>query len=162
MAKPISAIEPTKPIDPETVRETNKNELLDALLERKASIESVIELVEKLDERGVLDLLNGLIGQGDKVLEVVMRELNKPGVSDTLDHLLNLGSFLSRLNTKKLVDLAERINAGIDAAEQAAKNGEMTTLFDLLKLFKDPDVNRTITTLFGFLKGAGATQIKEK
>ncbi|MGV3487482.1 MAG: DUF1641 domain-containing protein [Tuberibacillus sp.] len=159
MAKPTAIIEP-KAVDPVSAREEKKNELLDALLERKASIEALMDLTEKLDDRGILDLLNGLVGKGDKVLGVVMHGLNKPGVSDTLDHILNLGAFLSRLDARKLVHLADRINAGVDAAEEAVASGESTNVFDLLKVFKDPDINRALTALIGFLKGAGAEKVK--
>lgn len=159
MARPITQIEP-RPVDPVKQRNDKKNELIDAMLERKASIETLMDLVGKLEDRGILDLLNGLVGKGDKVLGVAMHELNKPGVSDTLDHLMNLGALISKVETKKLAGLADRINKGIEMAETAAESGEKTSLFDLLAALKDPDVNRAVTTLIGFLKGLGSAQAK--
>jgi uncharacterized protein YjgD (DUF1641 family) len=157
VAKPITSIQ-SLPIDPIRQREDYKNELVDSLLERKESIELLIDLIEKLDERGILDLLNGLFGQGDKVMGVVMRELNKPGVSDTLDHLMNLVSMIGKLDTNKLVNLTEHINTGLKMAEEAIDGGKTTSVFDLVLALKDPDVNRAVTTLIAFLKGAGSTQ----
>jgi len=161
VAKPTNVIE-RKPVDQEMARETGKNELLDLLLERKASLEALIELVEKLDERGILALLNGLVGKGDEILGVVMHELNKPSTSAALSHLLSLGTLISRIEAEKLEGLAERVNRGIEKAITAAESDHMMTFYDLLKMFKDPDVNRVLSALFGFLKGIGSSDTKEE
>ena len=155
MADPITKIIP-ETVDPEVVRENDKEALLTALLERKESVEGFIEIIEKMDERGLLDLVNGLLGQGEKVLAIAAKELNKPNVTDTLDHLMNLASMVGHLNTEKLKGLADQVNAGLDSAEEVVNSGARTSLFDLMKALKDPEINRSITALLGFLKGAGS------
>ncbi|MBM7644661.1 uncharacterized protein YjgD (DUF1641 family) [Scopulibacillus daqui] len=154
MASPIQKIERMK-IDPEVQKKQEADQLLSALLENKEAVQSLIEIVVKLQERGILDLLNALLGQGDKVLAIAVSELNKPGISDTIDHAMNLAQMLGNLEVKKLNGLIDHVNAGIDEAEKQINSGKHTTLFGLVKALKDPDVNRTITALVGFLKGAG-------
>ncbi|MFC4618850.1 DUF1641 domain-containing protein [Camelliibacillus cellulosilyticus] len=160
MAKAITQIERFT-VDPDDVRIQDKEALITALLERKQSMEALIELVEHLDDRGILDLLNGLLGKGDEVLAIAMKELNKPSLSDTLDHFMNLAALVSRLETKKLVDLAGHINHGMATAEKMVASGAKTSLFDLLSALKDPDVNRAITAMIGFLKGVGSHHPEE-
>lgn len=154
MAKLITNIEPL-PVDPIKQREKNKYELIDALLERKASIEGLITLVEKLDERGVIEIFNGLVGKGDKVLELVMQELNKPNVTDAFEHFMHMGTLVGQIDTNKLLELVDRLNKGLEMAGKASENDEQTSLADILRALKDPHVNKSITMFIGFLKGFG-------
>ncbi|MFC7394913.1 DUF1641 domain-containing protein [Scopulibacillus cellulosilyticus] len=157
MASPIQKIERMK-IDPEVQKQQETDQLLSALLDNKEAILSLIDIVDKLQDRGILDLLNALFGQGDKVLAIAARELNKPGISNTLDHTMNLAQMVGNLEVQKLKGLIDHVNAGIDEAEKQVNSGEKTSLFDLIKVLKDPDVNRAVTALVGFLKGAGKIQ----
>lgn len=161
MAKSVMKVEHMQ-IDPEVKQEQEKEELLDALLDNKQTALSVITLMQKLDDRGVLDLLIGLFGQGDKVLAIAAKEMNKPGVSDALQNILKFGQIAGQLNVDKMTDLVENVNAGLDEAQRRVDNGEKTSVFGLYKTFRDPDVNRSITALAGFLKGAGRKEGEKK
>ncbi len=154
MAKSVMKIERME-VDPEEVKQQEKDEVLDALLDNKQAVLSVITLMQKLDDRGVLELLTGLFGQGDKVLAIAAREINKPGVSDSIQNILKFGQIIGGLDIEKMKGLVENVNAGLDEAGRRIENNEKTTVFGLFKLFRDPDVNRSITALSGFLKGAG-------
>ena len=157
MAKPITNIDPL-PVDPVKQKEINKYELIDALLEKKESIEGLITLVDKLDERGVIEFFNGLVGKGDKVLELVMQELNKPNATDTFAHFMHIGTFVGRIDTNNLLKLSDRLNKGLEMAENASENDEQATLADILRALKDPNVNKSITMFIEFLKGFGVSQ----
>ncbi|TCP23808.1 uncharacterized protein YjgD (DUF1641 family) [Scopulibacillus darangshiensis] len=154
MARPVTKIE-RMTVDPDVQEAKEREEVIAALMENKEAVLSVITLVDKLQDRGILDLLIALFGQGDKVLSIAARELNKPGVADTLDHLMNAAQMLGKLEINKMKGLVDNVNAGIEEAEKRVESGETTSLFDLMKLLKDPDVNRAVTASVGFLKGAG-------
>lgn len=154
MAKSVTKIERME-IDPAVLQQQEKDEVLNALLDNKEAVLSVITLMEKLDDRGVLDLMTGLVGQGDKVLAIAARELNKPGVSSSIQNILKFGQILGGLDVEKMKGLVENVNAGLDEAGRRIENNERTTVFGMFKLFRDPDINRSVTALTGFLKGAG-------
>jgi len=156
VAKAIQQIERT-PVVPEEKASHDKEALLTALLERREAIEKSIHFLQRVDEQGVLDTLTALVGQGDKVMGVVSRELNKPHNSTMLVHFVKLAEMIGELDIEKLQPLIARVNQGLEKADELVSTGETTTLFDMLKALKDPDVNRAITALFGFLKGAGAS-----
>lgn len=155
MAKAIQQIERI-PVVPEEKALEDKEALLAALLERRAAIEKSIHLLQRADERGLLDTITALVGQGDKVMGIVARELNKPHNSTMLVHFVKLAEMIGELDLEKLQPLIARVNKGLEKADELVSAGETTTLYDMLKALKDPDVNRAITALFGFLKGAGS------
>jgi uncharacterized protein YjgD (DUF1641 family) len=155
VAKAIQQIERT-PVVPEEKASQDKEALIAALLERREAIEKAILFLQRADERGLLDVITALIGQGDKVMGVVSRELNKPHNSTMLVHFVKLAEMVGELDVEKLQPLIAKVNQGIEKADELVLTGETTTLFDMLKALKDPDVNRSITAIFGFLKGAGS------
>lgn len=154
MAKPIQTVE-RLPVNPIQEKQQNKEELIDLLIENKEGIVSLIEIVQKLQESGLLDMVNALLGRGDKVLSILLAEVNKPKLSNILDRLVNLAEMVGEIETEKLKSLTTQINAGIIEAESHLNGNKETTLIDLLKTLKDPEINRTITVFLGFLKGAG-------
>jgi uncharacterized protein YjgD (DUF1641 family) len=155
VAKAIQQIERT-PVVHEEKASQDKEALLATLLERREAIEKSIQLLQRADERGLLDVATALVGQGDKVMGVVSRELNKPHNSTMLVHFVKLAEMIGELDIEKLQPLISKVNQGIEKADEIVSSGETTTLFDMLKALKDPEVNRAITALFGFLKGAGS------
>lgn len=155
MARAIQQIERAV-VAPEVKESQDKERLLSTLLERQEAIEKSIHFLQRMDDKGLLDLMTALVGQGDKVMDVVARELNKPTNSTMLVHFVKLAEIVGELNVEKAQPLIQRVNRGLEKAEEAAESGETTSVFDLLKALKDPDINRAITSLIGFLKGAGA------
>lgn len=157
MAKAIQQIEKSQVTSEETDAQ-NREALLALLFEQKDSIEKSIQLLRRMDDRGILDFVTALVGQGDKVMGVVARGLNKPHNTAMLIHSVKLAEIVGELEIDKVQLLISRVNRGLVKAEEAASCGQMTSIFDLLKAFKDPDVNRAITALIGFLKGAGQSE----
>lgn len=155
MAKAIQQIERQQLLT-EEVAVQDREALLAALIEQKAAIEKSIQLLQKMDDRGILDFITALVGQGDKVMGVAARELSKPQNSAMLVHFVKLAEIVGEFDVEKIQPLISRVNRGLEKAEEAVSGGQMTSIFDLLKALKDPDVNRAITSLIGFLKGAGA------
>ncbi len=157
MAKAIQQIE-RLPVEPEVKESQDKEALLSALFDQRAAIEKSIHFLQRMDDQGLLDFMTAIVGQGDKVMGVVAKELNKPHNSTMLVHFVKLAEMIGELDIEKIQPLIQRVNRGIAKAEEVAESGEVTNLFDLLKALKDPDVNRAITSLIGFLKGAGANE----
>ena len=155
MAKAIQQIERT-PVEPEVKENQDREALLGALYERRAAIEKSIHFLQRMDDQGLLDFMTALVGQGDKVVGVVTKELNKPHNSAMIVNSVKLAEIIGELDMEKVAPLIQRVNRGLEKAEEAAESGEITTVFDLLKALKDPDVNRALTSFIGFLKGAGA------
>ncbi|WEG12536.1 DUF1641 domain-containing protein [Pullulanibacillus sp. KACC 23026] len=155
MAKAIQQIE-RMPVSTEVKQSEDKEALLKALYEQREAVEKSIHFLQRMDDRGLLDLMTALVGQGDQLIGIAARELNKPSNTSVLVHLIKLAQMVGELDVEKLQPLIQRVNKGIEKAEETVANGNKTDVFDLLRAFKDPDVNRALTSLIGFLKGAGS------
>lgn len=155
MAEPIKNIQ-FKPVDPEVQRKKDLVEIEDALIANKDSIMEVLEVLGYLKDRGVLDIVKGLFGQGDKVLDIAVNLANMPENKNSLKNLLLLMGTVGMINVTQLEPLLLKLNAGIArVAEIEDKEAERTGYLGIARALRDPQINRSITLLLEFLKGMG-------
>jgi uncharacterized protein YjgD (DUF1641 family) len=139
----------------EEQRKNDLSEVEDALIKNKKAILQTLEIMNHMQEKGILSLLNGLFGQGDKVLDVAVRAMDKPENTNTMKNLLLLLGTLGMINVRQLEPFLLKIDAGIARVAEYKDTDEKTGYLDLVKSIKDPEVNRAITILMQFLKGMG-------
>ncbi|MGD6842829.1 DUF1641 domain-containing protein [Bacillus infantis] len=154
MAKAITHIQ-RKTLTEEEKRKKDLMEVEDALIDNKEAILESLKVMRNMHDRGVLSLLSGLFGQGDKVLDILVRAADKPETSNTLKNLLLMGGTLGMINVKQLEPFLLKIDSGIARVAEAGDTQEKTGFFDLAKSLKDPEINRAVTLLLTFLKGMG-------
>ncbi|UTR12586.1 DUF1641 domain-containing protein [Evansella sp. LMS18] len=154
MAKPIRKIEPMR-VTEEEERAEALEEVQEALVENKEAVLATIDLMKNLHGSGVTRLLNGLLAEGDKVLEIIVKEANKDENTNTIRNLLLLFGTLGTINMKDMEPLLRKINAGVEQAAVEPDPEEKTGYFDLVRKLKDPEVNRSLTLLLRFLEGMG-------
>ncbi|MDW2879261.1 MULTISPECIES: DUF1641 domain-containing protein [Bacillaceae] len=154
MAKAITHIQ-RKTLSEEEKRKKDLMEVEDALIDNKEAILESLKVMRNMHDRGVLSLLSGLFGQGDKVLDILVRAADKPETSNTLKNLLLMGGTLGMINVKQLEPFLLKIDSGIARVAEAGDTQEKTSFFDLARSLKNPEVNRAVTLLLTFLKGMG-------
>lgn len=154
MAKAIKQIKRIE-VTEEEKRANDLREIEDALLENKDALLETLQVVGGMKERGILSLLNGLFGEGDRVLKVLVDLLNQPENTAALKNLLLLVGTMGNINVKELEPLLLKVNAGIENVAEQGEDTKKTGYLDLLRTLKDPEVNRSLTILITFLKGMG-------
>jgi uncharacterized protein YjgD (DUF1641 family) len=154
MAKAITQIQ-RKTLSEEEKRKKDLMEVEDALIDNKEAILESLKVMRNMHDRGILSLLSGLFGQGDKVLDILVRAADKPETSNTLKNMLLMAGTLGMINVKQLEPFLLKIDAGVARMAEAGDIPEKTSYFDLAKSLKDPEINRAITLLLAFLKGMG-------
>ncbi|KAF0819860.1 putative protein YrhD [Bacillus sp. ZZV12-4809] len=154
MAKAISNIKRFE-LTHEDQRKKDLEEVENALINNKEPILELLTAVGHMHDRGVISLLNGLFGQGDKVLNVLVKALDKPEATNTIKNLLLMVGTLGTINVQQLEPLLLKVNSGIARVADYKDTDEKTSYFDLVKALKDPEVNRAVTLLLTFLKGMG-------
>ncbi|MFD1708596.1 DUF1641 domain-containing protein [Siminovitchia sediminis] len=155
MAEPIKNIQ-FKPVNEEEQRQNDLKEIEDALIANKDAILDLMKVIGHLKQRGVLDIANGLLGQGDKVLDIAVNLANMPENKNSLKNLMLLVGTIGMLNVTQLEPLLLKLNAGIArAAETAEKEEGKTSYIGMARALRDPEINRSITLLLEFLKGMG-------
>jgi uncharacterized protein YjgD (DUF1641 family) len=136
-------------------RKNDLREVEDALIQNKDAILQTMEIMNHMQEKGILSLLNGLFGQGDKVMHVLVEAVDKPEATNTLKNMLLLLGTLGMINVKQLEPFLLKLNSGIARVAEYKDTDEKTSYFDLVRSLKDPEINKAITILMQFLKGMG-------
>jgi uncharacterized protein YjgD (DUF1641 family) len=154
MAKAIKNVHKI-PVSEEQQRSNDLREVEDALVKNKEAILQTLEIMNHMQDKGLLALLNGLFGQGDKVLDIAVKAMDKPENTNTMKNLLLLLGTLGMINVKQLEPFLLRIDAGIARVADYKDTDEKTGYFDLVRSLKDPEINKAITILMQFLKGMG-------
>ncbi|GLB59490.1 DUF1641 domain-containing protein [Cytobacillus sp. NCCP-133] len=154
MAKAINKIKRFE-LSAEDKRKKDLEEVENALIDNKESILELLSIVNHMHDRGVLNLLNGLFGQGDKVMNVLVKAVDKPEATNTIKNLLLMVGTLGTINVQQLEPLLLKLNSGIARVAEYKETEDRTSYFDLVRVLKDPEVNRAVTLLITFLKGMG-------
>ncbi|MGG4489143.1 DUF1641 domain-containing protein [Metabacillus idriensis] len=149
--KTINRIEKTE----EDKRKEDLREVEDALISHKEAIIDTLEILQHMQDRGVLPLLKGLFGQGDKVMDILVKTVDKKETTNSLKNLLLMTGVLGMINVKQLEPFLLKVNAGVARVAENKDPAEKTSYFDLARSLKDPEVNRAVTLLISFLKGMG-------
>lgn len=161
MAKAIKQIKRIQ-VSEEEKRANDLKEIEDALIENKDALLETLNVVGGMKERGILTLLNGLFGEGDRVLKVIVDLLNVPENTTALKNLMLLFGAAGKINVQDLEPLLLKVNAGIENVAEHSEGMEKTGYFELLRALKDPEINRSLTILLTFLKGMGKDTEKEE
>jgi uncharacterized protein YjgD (DUF1641 family) len=154
LAKAIKTIIRTEKTE-EDKRKEDLLEVENALIDNKEAIIDTLEILQHMQDRGVLSLLKGLFGQGDKVMDILVKTVDKKETTNTLKNLLLMTGVLGMINVKQLEPFLLKIDAGIARVAENKEPAEKTSYFDLARSLKDPEVNRAVTMLISFLKGMG-------
>src|ERR1700732_2580837 len=106
MAQPIAFHAPAKPAP------TNLERLQNAPTEHADALLSAYELLQLLHDRGVLNLLRGLVGSGDALIGTIATAVNTPESIRAIRNFLLLTKFFSNIPPDVLNSLADTVSSG--------------------------------------------------
>ncbi|GEK57214.1 DUF1641 domain-containing protein [Marinococcus halophilus] len=160
MAERITHIEKLK-FSEEELKQRDMEELQSQLLDNKESLEKMVRTANLLDESGLLDMANGLLSEGDKVLNVAVNAMNTEGSTNMLKNLLLLAGEAGKLDVESMQPILLKLNKGLERVAKMEEEKEDTkqtvNIFQLLKLLRDPEVNHTLSLGIAFMRGMGET-----
>lgn len=154
MAEPITSIQ-RRTLSKEEQQKQDLKEIEEVLLANKEGILSSIEILNGLQSKGVLTIINGLLKEGEEVMDILVKTVDQPGVTNSIRNLLLMGGLAGSIDIEKIKPMLDRLNNGLERVSDEEENPQKTSIFSLLKLLRDPEVNRTITLMVSFLQGMG-------
>jgi uncharacterized protein YjgD (DUF1641 family) len=156
MAKAVKTIKRIE-LTEEEKRQKEIEEIENALINHKDAVLEVLQIVQHMQDKGILAIFRGLFGQGEQVLDVLVKKMNHPETTNFVKNILLMAGTLGTIDVKQLEPVILKVNSGISrlANKRDENEKERTGYFDLIRSIKDPDVNRSITMLLTFLKGMG-------
>lgn len=150
MAQPI-----TLRLMPSTATHTEINPLNAA--EKQAAekhadaVESTYELLQLLHDRGVLNLLRGLVGAGDKVVETVVQAVDTPEAVRAIRNFLLLAKFFGSIPPEVLNSLAQAVAEGA----KREKSHKAPSFFQLYRRLRNEDTRHALAVTLDLVESVG-------
>ena len=118
MAQPILLELP--PRDP---REALYDRLKNAPHEHAEALLNVYDILEELQDRGILELAKGALGSSERVLEILVNVVNKPEMIRGMRNLIILANVADTLEPELLESLQPAIKQGLTEARKPNPHG---------------------------------------
>ena len=145
MAQPIVFDAPAK------AAPANVKSLRNAPAEHADALLSAYELLQLLHDRGVLNLLRGLVGGGDALIGTIAAAADTPEAIRAIRNFLLLTKFFANIPPDVLTSLAETVNAGA----QREKSHKAPGLLHLLWRLRNEDSRHAAAVGLDLLEGLG-------
>lgn len=152
MARPIPLELP--PRDP---REELRKRLEEAPVEHAEALLDSYELLQQLHDQGVFQLLRGVIGASDKLVETAVETARSGESVRAMRNAIILGKMLSLINPDILQGVAVAIGETLGSYEKPVIGPP--GIFSLLGQFRHKELRRSIALINRFLETLG-NQIK--
>ena len=135
MARPIPLH-----LEPRDSREELSSRLQQAPQDHAEAVLSAYEVLQGLHDRGVLEVMRGALGGGDKILEQVVAVASAPASIRATRNLLLLVTTLGKIEPSLLSDLTRAIPKALVQAN--AEESKPPGLFKLMSTFWNRDFRR--------------------
>ncbi|MGG1485814.1 DUF1641 domain-containing protein [Peribacillus castrilensis] len=154
MAKPITKIDEPTFTEKEKQDQTLEKVLQD-LSENADGIKETIKLLQELHESGILGAINNLVEAKEKVAKIAVGQLLRPAVTNAVNNAMEAAGVLTELNPEMTKKLVGGLSKGLQKAEEGFQSNKKVSVLDLVRLMRDPDVNRVMRFSLDLLKGLG-------
>jgi len=146
MAQPIRLEFP-----PRDARAELQSRLQDAPLQHAEALLSGYDLLQRLHDHGVLDLLRGGLGSSDKVLSIVVDAAKTPEAINATRNFLILGKVVFTLEPELLENIAKAVPNSL----ARARDQKPPSLWQLFKKMCSQDTRRALSAMLGVLESFG-------
>ena len=125
--------------------------LRDAPNDHAEALLSALELLQVLHDRGVLNLLRGLVGAGDQVVDILTQAVNSPEAIRGIRNFLLLTKFFASIPPEILDSLVKTAEAG--AAREKAN--QPPGLLQLLRRMNSENSRHAFAVMLDLVEGLG-------
>jgi uncharacterized protein YjgD (DUF1641 family) len=153
MAEPILLKLP--PRDP---REELYQRLENAPKEHAEALLAACQVLQGLHDKGLLELAKGVLGSGEKVLEIVVEAAHSPDVIRGIRNLIILSKLAAAIDPKLLEHLADAVPKAVTEAQ----TGKPLGTFGLLGKATNEDTRRIMTLALTVMESLGKNLRAEK
>ncbi len=154
MAAPITNVKKQQ-VTQEQIAEQKLNDLKDLLTDNDQALQQIFSIVSDLNDIGALDAVNKMLAAKEEIAHIALGQISRKPVTNVINQLLAVAGLLSAIDPEMTKKLMGGLNTGLEDANNAIASDEKVTIFSLMKVIKDPDVNRALNFGIHFLKGLG-------
>ena len=136
---------------PRDARAELQTRLQNAPLQHAEALLSGYDLLQRLHDRGVLDLLRGGLGSSDKVLSIAVDAAKTPEAIIATRNLLILSKVVFTLEPELLENIAKAVPTSL---VQARKQKPLS-VWQMFKIMCSQDTRRALSACLGVLESFG-------
>jgi uncharacterized protein YjgD (DUF1641 family) len=125
--------------------------LRNAPVEHTEAILSALEVLQLMHDRGVLDLMRGLLGAGDELVNIVTASLKTPQSIRSMRNLLLLTSLLSSVSPEVIQSIVDSL---ISATNQRAGQ-DAPGLLELFRRMRSENSRRGLAVAVDLIEALG-------
>jgi uncharacterized protein YjgD (DUF1641 family) len=115
------------------------------------AVESAYELLQLLHDRGVLTLLRGLLGAGDRVIDTLVEAVDTPESIRAIRNFLLLTKFFSNIPPEVLNSLAQAATEGA----RREKSHRAPGFFELYRKLRNENTRHALAVTLDLLESVG-------
>jgi uncharacterized protein YjgD (DUF1641 family) len=145
MAQPIAFHAPAE------AAPTNMERLLTAPEEHAEAVLSAYELLQLLHDRGVLNLLRGVVDAGDELISTITKAVDTPESIRAIRNFILLTKFFGSIPPDVLISLVDTVSAGA----QREKAHKAPGLLQLLWRLRNEGSRHAAAVALDLLEGFG-------
>ena len=145
MAQPIAFHAPATPAP------SNMERLQNAPAEHAEALLSAYDLLQRLHDQGVLNLLRGLVGGGDALIGTIAAAVDTPESVRAIRNFLLLTKFFANIPPDVLTSLAETVSNGA----KKEKTHKAPGLLSLLWRLRSEDSRHAASVALDLVEGLG-------
>lgn len=163
MAKETKVIHKMK-IDPEVQHERDLKEIEKLLVENRELLEKLLDILNKLEDHEVLNMVKGGLAQSDSVLYRILTAIESTSASKSIKNALMMTQLLGRIDMSQLEPVILKLNNSIEVASDYERNKRGGGWIALIRVLTDPRFIEGSIVLTQFVKGFGtnADELKKK
>jgi uncharacterized protein YjgD (DUF1641 family) len=156
MARPIPLELPKR--DP---REELRSRLEQAPIEHAEAVLAGFEVLQGLHDRGVLELLRGVLDGGNKILEIVVEATKTPEAIRGIRNLLIMTKIIGAIDPELLEKFAVAVPDALAGAAKAEEK-EPPGFWEVLRILRSRNLRRGLAVMNSALEALGKNFSTEK
>ncbi|MEK4912025.1 hypothetical protein COL41_20255 [Bacillus mycoides] len=154
MAAPIQAVQKQE-LTEEELKQQKLEALKELLANNEDALNQMFNIVGELNDIGMLEAANSMLKAKEPIAKIVLGQVTREPVTNLINNMMGAAGALTELDPELTKKLIGSVLTGMDEGNQHLQSNKKVGILDLMKVLKDPDINRAIGFGLHFLKGMG-------
>lgn len=154
MATPITTIKKEVLTD-EQIAAQKLEELKALVTDNEQAVAQIFSIMAELNDIGALEAVTKMLQAKEEIAHIALGQVTREPVTNMMNVMLGAAGALTEMDAQMVAKLMTSLNSGLDEAKLAVEADEKMSIFKLMKVMNDPDVNRAMNFGVHFLKGLG-------
>lgn len=143
-------------VSPEEQRKKELKELEDSIVNNRQAIIDSIHLIQRIHEKGILHIVESMLGQSDKILDRVVLSLDHPEVTGSIKNAFLLLEVLGKMDLKEWEPMIDKVNTALTRMVEVQQSDKEKKEGTMLSMLRDTEVREGMSILLAFVKGLGS------